>query len=178
MRGKNSGVFLVDLMIVVILISVAATAYLNFRSGQHEPLPQIQEVTAQNGFIQAALGEIGYHISFARRGTGHEVAEPLIIENGAESDRIVVFHGNAKYEYFVDQDNDLIRRREGKDTVMADGVGSLRVTRVGGQTLVVTISTNLRDDQGLSPETRVSRSFSTVVATNGISQGSILAETH
>ena len=169
MRIRNSGVFLVELMIVVILISVAATAYLNFRSGQREPLPREQETTAQNSFIQAALDEIGYHICFARRGADQRAIEPLLIENGPKSDRIVVFHSNAKYEYFVDHNNNLIRRREGKDIIMANGVYSLRVARVGVQTLVVTISTGFQEQRGLSHGSLVSRSFSTVVAANGIS---------
>lgn len=161
--------FLVELMIIVILISVVATAYWNFRSGHLEPLPQDMEATSQNIFIQAALDEIGYHICFARRAPNQSSVQPLLIESNARSDRIVVFHSNARYEYFVDESNNLVRRHGGEDVIMAAGVYSLNVARIGAQTLVVTISTSFQDERGFGPGNLVSRSFSTVVAANGIS---------
>jgi hypothetical protein len=161
--------FLVELLIIVILISVVATAYWNFRSGQLEPLPQDLEATSQNSFIQAALDEIGYHICFARGNAARTPVKPLLIEDSDRGDRIVVFHNNARYEYYVDENNQLIRRCGGENIVMVSGVYSLNVSKIGAQTLVVTISTSFMDEQGLGPGNLVSRSFSTVVAANGIS---------
>jgi hypothetical protein len=166
---KDSGIFLVQLMIAVILISVIATAYWNFRSGPVDPLPQEAAATTDNGFIQAALDEIGYHICFARRNNQNDSGQPLLIKEEIKSDRVIVLHNNVRYEYFVDEDCNLVRRQGPDEVVMAGGIQSLKVARLGSQTVVVTITMNSLNNESRHPGGILSRSFSTVVAANGIS---------
>jgi hypothetical protein len=155
-----------EIMIAVILISLIATAYLNFRAGQSDPLSQGAEDTARNSFVEAALEEIGYHICFARQQSPS--VQPLIIDEGPRSDRIIVLHNNIRYEYFVDSANNLIRRQGTKDNILASDIQALKATRIGSQTMVITITTGYQGSESLASSGAISRSFSTVVAANGL----------
>jgi len=168
LSNRNNGMLLVELMIVVILISVISTAFWNFNSDRSEPAPQ-QIDNSRDSSIQAALDEIGYHICFARRNPADSHAKSIVIDDGFKSDRILIYHDNSTYEYFVDDEDRLIRRHANEDIVLGARIYSLNISRIGSQTLVVTISTGLYDEQHAGPGGLVSRSFSTVVASNGIS---------
>lgn len=168
MKQKDSGFYLIELMIIVILISVVATAYWNFRSGRLDPLPQDFEASTGNSFVQAALDEIGYHVCFARQNAAEGSMKPVIIEDGVRSDRIIIFHNFSRYEYFVDDNGNLTRRLGMQDEILVPGVQSLKIARIGSQTVIVTITTSFQDGDVLEDNGIISRSFSSVVAANGL----------
>lgn len=169
MGKKDSGMFLVELMIVVILISVVATAFWNFHSEQLQVDKPPGGVTVPNSVIQAALDEIGSHVRLARPESAHSSSSPLAIIKGSQTDRLLVRHNNVDYEYFVDVANNLVRRRGEDEIIIASNIIDLRVARIGSQTLIITISGNYDSDRNQASKGIISRSYSIVVEAEGIS---------
>jgi type II secretory pathway pseudopilin PulG len=161
----NRGMFLLELLIVVILISVVATAYLNFHSGQTDRESADSSLADSNQYIFAALKEIGFHLRFACPRFPDSPAKSVFIDNTGESDRIKILHNGIIYEYLVDNNNQLIRRMASKEDVLADNVISLKALPMGNQTIVITLTVKTPIDI-IDSSGEEARSFSEVVTTN------------
>ena len=163
MRSRDTGIALMELMIVVILISVVATAYWNLSAVSHVPTSNELSDYSADSTIQTALDEIGYHLYCARK--TDRIISAIEIDSGDVADRLGIWHQGSYYSYFLDDDRNLIRQNGKSIEALASGVSTLRVTRIGQKTLVVTIVRKVESRTGEGDS--VSNSFSTVVLAGG-----------
>jgi hypothetical protein len=165
---RENGISLIELMIIVILISVIATAFLNSRLHISLPAEERPKAAVLDDSIRSALDEISYHLRFAGYASPAE-ARPVSIEYGERADRIMILHNGARFEYFLDNAGNLMRKVGETQEILASKITSLKVLVTGKETIVVTISTDSGARQETNGSKMLSRSFSTAVATNNLS---------
>ncbi len=161
-RLTNKGFALDKLMILAISVSVVATSAWN---AQLRGTDSLREPSAEGEFggkIKIALEEIKYHIRLAGYKPEGD-AEPLVIEKGQKSDIIKIRHNGACYEYLVDSNDDLIRRVESTEKVIAGNINSIKTVRVGQNTVVVSISSAWQRRGNRDEIEVMSRSYSAIV---------------
>ncbi len=161
-RFSSRGFALDKLMILVISISVAATGAWNAQIRETNTLQEPSARGEVEGKIKNALEEIRYHLRLA----GYKLegdGERLLIEEGQKSDIIEIRHNGACYEYFVDSNDNLIRRVESTEKVIAENLNSIRTVRVGQNTVVVTISSARHRRENRDEIETMSNSYSVIV---------------
>jgi hypothetical protein len=167
LRKNDKGIYLIELMIIVILISVVATAFLRFHSEQSDTMLSDSTFAISHKYIRAALDEIGFHLRFARPRFPDSPDKPLLIRNEASSDWIRILHNGIAYEYFVNDKAQLVRRMNNTEDILVENVNSFKALQMGTQTVVLTISVKTPNDitDYPPPETQ---SFSEVIISNSI----------
>lgn len=168
MGRRENGISLIELMLIVILISVVATAFLNSQIRTSLPPEEPAKAEVLDDSIRSALDEISYHLRFAGFASPAE-ARPVSIEYGEKADRLVILHNGARFEYFLDDTGNLMRKVGETKEILASKITSLKVLVTGKETIVVTISTDCGARQEMSGSKMLSRSFSTAVAANNLS---------
>lgn len=161
-RLSNKGFALDKLMILAISVSVVATSAWNAQIRGTDSLQGPSAESEFGGEIRGALDEIRYHIRLAGYKPAGDI-EPLVIEKGQKSDIIKIRHNGACYEYLVDSNDNLIRRVESTEKVIAENLKSLRTARVGQNTVVVTISSDRHRRDGRDGIEVMSKSYSVIV---------------
>lgn len=165
MIGKAHGISLIELLIMVVLISVVATAFWNFHLNNTSATDMVKSGFPPDPGIREALDKISYHIRFAGRGLSGEV-DPLLIIQGDMADQLKVFHGDSCYEYLL-ENNRLIERSGESSKVLAEDIISLKFMKMGQETVVVTVSR--APDSAQAPDSMKSaRSYSAVVHADAI----------
>ena len=167
-RFSKSGFALDKVMILVISISVVATSAWNSPIRGTDALQEPFAEGKSGSKIRSALEEIRYHLRLAGYKL-EENAEPLLIEMGQKSDVVKIRHNGACYEYFIDNDNNLIRRVESTEKVIAENLNSIRTVRVGQNTVVVTISSAQHRRETRDEIETMSKSYSVIVEMRNLS---------
>jgi hypothetical protein len=161
-KTAQNGFSLIQLLIVVIMISVVSTAFWNLHINRLEAnYDGYQDGTAENS-VKMALEDIKYHLGLAGYGLGNN-KKPLKISKGKESDRLIIWHNNICFEFFVDDNKNLVKKIENTDKIMAENVNSLKATEMDDSRVSVTLSTvSMKENDEDKIET-LSKSYSTVV---------------
>jgi len=157
---KSRGFSLIELLILVVLISVVATAFWNFQLNNSRVVDDGYLQFAPDSSVRMALDNIGYHIRFAGRGFNGK-SEPIQIIPGDLADRLLVFHSDSCYEYLL-EDGRLIEQSGRGRKILASDVTSLKFVRMGRETVVVTVS-KAGDATRRPDTTAAARSYSAVV---------------
>jgi hypothetical protein len=168
MRFPIRGFALNKLMILVISISVAATGAWNAQIRKADTLLEPQVKRESESKIKSALEEIRYHLRLA----GYRLetdGDPLMIEKGQKSDIVEIRHNGVCYRYFVDNNDNLIRRVESTEKAIAENLNSLRTVRVGENTVVVTISSAQHYREKEDEIETMSKSYSVIVEMRNLS---------
>jgi hypothetical protein len=168
MNGRiDNGMALDKLLIGVIAISVFATALWNYQV-RNEVIwtdPSLDNRAEER--VKNALEDIKYHLILA----GYEYDQRdqnTQVESGESSDILRIRHSNINMEYRIDPRGNLLRIIESQEKVLAENVNSLRILRVGRNSVVVTISrVPYRQESDDEFET-MSKSYSAVVQINGL----------
>ena len=170
MNSRDNGISLIELMIIVILISVIATVFLNTQNHASFPPEERSKTMVLDDSIRSALDEISYHLRFAGFAS-HDQVRPVSIIYGDRSDKLLIQHDGVRFEYFLDNSGNLMRKVGQTQEVLASQITALKILVTGKETVVITISTNSGARQETDKLKILSRSFSTAVATNNLSQG-------
>lgn len=163
----SNGMALDKLLIGVIAVSVFATAIWNYQV-RNEVIwsdPSLDSRVEER--VKNALEDIKYHLILA----GYEYGQGdrnMQVESGESSDVLKIRHSEINVEYSIDSGGNLVRNIESQEKVLAENVESLRILRVGQNSVVVTISrAPYRQNSDNEFET-LSKSYSAVVQMNSL----------
>jgi uncharacterized protein YxeA len=161
----SKGISLIELLIIVVMISVVATAFWNLRIGRSEnPLAQSPKAGA-DGTIRSALDEIASNLRFASYNSlGRK--EALTVDRRGNSEVIRIVQNDVILEYFVDDQGNLIRRVGSLETILGENIASLKLLKMGKETVIITISVKDDSIDNADDGADLSRSFSTVIRMN------------
>jgi hypothetical protein len=160
--STQSGLSLVQLLIIMLSISVTSTVVWNFQhSGGKWESRAVSEVRIEKD-ISFLLDEIEYHFGLAGYGLNDDTA-PYQIKKNNNGEEITIYHNDICYKYFVDSENNLIKSVEGVEKIVAANINSLSTTEIGKGTLVVEISSVTMKNSNPSSVGSMSKSYSTVV---------------
>jgi len=161
-KTAQKGFSLIQLLIVVIMISVVSTAFWNLHVSRLEAsYDGYQSGTAENS-VKMALEDIKYHLGLAGYDLGNG-KKPLKIAKRKESDKLIIWHNNICFEFFVDDNKNLIKRIENTDKIMAENINSLKAIEMGDSRITVTLSTTSTKENEQDKIETLSKSYSTVV---------------
>ncbi|UCE66168.1 MAG: hypothetical protein JSU85_15170 [Candidatus Zixiibacteriota bacterium] len=162
MRKTNQkGFSLIQILLVVVMISVISTALWNLQVSRLEAsYDGYRGGTAENS-VKMALEDIKYHIGLA----GYNLEKgkkPLNIVKGKESDKLIIWHNDVCFEFYVDKDKNLVKKIENTDKIIAENVSSLNATSADGKKIEVTIATISMKENDQDKIETLSKSYSTV----------------
>jgi hypothetical protein len=167
-RFSERALALDKLMILVIAVSVIATSAWNAHVRDADTLRPQTDRSKVGDQIKNALEEIRYHLRLAGYKLEGDV-EPLLIKKGEKSDFVEIRHNDVCYGYFVDSDDNLIRRVESTEKIIAENLSSIRMVRVGQNTVVVTISSAQQRRENNDEIETMSKSHSVIVEMRNLS---------
>lgn len=159
------GMALDKLLVGIIAISVLSTAMWNYQVRNTEIWadPLVDGRTEER--IKQALDDIKYHIVLA----GYERTDhSYTVEHGRNSDVLKIRHNGVNVEYCIDSENNLIRKLESAEQVMAEGISSLRSLSIGENTAVITISRSPMSTEKKDEIETLSKSYSVFVEMNNL----------
>jgi len=151
LHSRNKGIALVELLIVVILISTVATAFWNFYITRDSIIEGDAEYSPADSIADDILDEIALNLRQARPDS-QSISEAVSVHDNGFSDEIEITSGSVRTSYFVDSGHYLVRERKSEKSLLLSDVNSLRVTALGSQTLLLTISLKPNDIQADNPE--------------------------
>jgi len=159
--GQN-GFSLIQLLIVVIMVSVVSTAVWNLQVNRMEAdFESYREGTAENS-VKMALEDIKYHLGLA--GYNLEKGQkPFEISKGEKSDILKIWHNGVCFEYYVDENKNLVKKIQDTGKTIAENVNSLNTNRLEGRKIAVTLSTVTTKENEADKIETLSKSYSTVV---------------
>lgn len=163
LRRAIRGMALDKLLIGVILISVVSTAIWNYQVRHAETWADPLLSSRAEERIKSALDDIKYHLIL----TGYEGGD-LKVDRGADTDIIRIRHNGIAVVYRVDGDRNLVRNIESVDRVMAEGVDSIKLYRIGQNSVVVTLSRAPYSHEKENEIETLSKSYSVVVEINNL----------
>jgi hypothetical protein len=163
-RSNIRGIALIELLIVVILISTAATAYLNFRDDISLTRGREPGLTALDSAMNAALDMIALDLRQARQAPGL-IGGPLAIEHLGKTDRLIIRRNNGQSEYLIDETRRLIRQTGGARQSLAADILSLKAQELGRETIVLTLTAH-QAGENFDSNDNIFRSYSKVVTVN------------
>lgn len=136
---RTKGIALDKLLIGIIAVSVASTAIWNYqiRSSEMWVDPALENQTESR--IKYALDDIKYHLTLAGYEYGGKSGN-YTVERGQKSDIIKIRHGGVNVEYLVEKNNNLIRRTESVEKVIAENISSIRSLNIGQNSVAITLS--------------------------------------
>ena len=159
---SQNGFSLIQLLIVVLLISVISTAFWNLHLHRMEATYEGYRSGKSESQVKMALDDIIYHIGLA--GYDLESAkQPLKIIKGKKSDKLVIWHNEVCFEFFVDKSNKLIKKIENTEKIIAENVESFNTTAMNDNRIAVKISTVSTNDNDINKIETLSKSYSTIV---------------
>jgi hypothetical protein len=161
--SRNKGIALVELLIVVILISTLATAFWNFYITRDQMVKGEAEYSPVDSIADSILDEIARGMHQARPDS-QNTSGVISVKNDGFSDEIGFVCGNTMTSYFVDGGHYLIRERKSEKSMLLSDVNSLKVTALGSQTLLLTLS--MKPDDAKSDTPGAVRSYFKVAAVN------------
>jgi hypothetical protein len=138
-RLKNSGISLIELLVIVILISTVATAFLNIRDDLCQSNSLEPRFSAFDSALYAAIDIIASDFQLACLAQPGE-EKPLVIEHQEGTDIIRIKKDNCQREYLVDADGRLVRIDKNGRFTLARDIVSLRVLELGKATIVLTVT--------------------------------------
>jgi len=159
--GQN-GFSLIQLLIVVIMVSVVSTAVWNLQINRMEAdFESYRGDTAENS-VKMALEDIKYHLGLA--GYNLEKGQkPLEINKGEKSDILKIWHNGVCFEYYVDENKNLVKKIQDTGKTIAENVNSLNTNRLEGRKIAITLSTVTTEENEADKIETLSKSYSTVV---------------
>lgn len=161
-NARQNGFSLIQLLIVVVMVSVISTAFWNLHINRMEAgFESYRGGTAENS-VKMALEDIRYHLGLA--GYNLEKGQkPLQIIKGKNSDILRIWHNDVRFEFYVDEGKNLVKKIQDTGKIIAENVNSLNTNRLEGKKIAVTLSTvSTKEDDQDKIET-LSKSYSTVV---------------
>jgi hypothetical protein len=159
--GQN-GFSLIQLLIVVVMISVISTAFWNLHISQVEEDFESYRGGATENSVKMALEDIKYHLGLA----GYNLekgSKPLEITKGEKSDIIRIWHNDVCFEFYVDENKNLVKKIQDTGKIIAENVNSLNTNRLEGRKIAVTLSTVSTQEDDMDKIEILSKSYSTVV---------------
>lgn len=160
-NGQN-GFSLIQLLIVVIMVSVVSTAVWNLQVNQVEADFESYRGDTAESSIKMALEDIKYHLGLA--GYNLEKGQkPLEISKGEKSDILKIRHNGVCFEYYVDENKNLVKKIQDKGKSIAENVNTLKTNRLEGRKITVTLSTVTTEETDPDKIEILSKSYSTVV---------------
>jgi type II secretory pathway component PulJ len=163
-RSNFRGIALIELLVVVILISTVATAYLNFRDDTSRSKSDEPRMTVLDSALYAALDIIALDLRLARQAPGL-IAGPLAVEHLGYTDRLTIRRNNCQNKYLINEHNQLIRQTDSTRQRLAEEVLSLKAQKMGKETIVLTLTANSKGES-LNGSGDIARSYSRVVTVN------------
>jgi hypothetical protein len=148
----------------MILISTAATAFLNFRDDLGFAKSDELRLTTLDSALYAALDIIAFDLRMARQAP-ESMSGPLAIQHLGKTDRLTIRHNNYQNEYLIDNENRLIRQTESCRQRLADEIISLKAQKLGKETIVLTLTARPKGES-LDGKADIVRSYSRVVTVN------------
>ncbi len=161
-KTAQNGFSLIQLLLVVVMISVISTAFWNLQVSRTEASYDGYRGGTSESSVKMALEDIKYHIGLA----GYDLQKgkkPLKIVKGKKSDRLIIWHNDVCFEFYVDNDNNLIKKIQNTEKTIAENVNSLNTTKVDDNRVAVTLSTVSMKDNDQDKIETLSKSYSTVV---------------
>jgi len=146
LHSRDKGIALVELLIVVILISTLATAFWNFYNTRDRIVEGNPEYSPVDSIADGILDEIAFGLHQAHPNSPNTSGAVSVKSDGI-SDEIEITNSTIRTSYFVDSKHYLVRERKSEKTVLLSDVNSLKVTALGSQTLLLTLSLKLNDTQ-------------------------------
>lgn len=137
-RGQL-GISHIQLLIIIVMVSVVSTALLNLQMNSAQTDFSGYGKIADGNNAAKALEDIKYHLGLA----GYALInnqKPLEIEKNEKSEIIRVRHNNICFEFYVDEENNLIKKVETLKKVIASNIISLKTASISGKKIVVTLS--------------------------------------
>jgi len=141
-RSDNKGISLIELLIIIILISTLATAYLNFRDHTNRAAGYGSKYSVLDSALYAAVDIIANDLRLTRK-IKSDGENPLIIEHLADTDIIKIKRINFQREYLVDENGRLIRIDNNGRFTLAGEIVSLRARELGQENIVLTITARI-----------------------------------
>lgn len=161
-KTAQNGFSLIQLLLIVVMISVVSTAFWNLQVSRTEASYDGYRGGTAESSVNMALEDLKYHIGMA----GYDLEKgkkPLKIVKGKKSDKLVIWHNDVCFEFYVDNDNNLIKKIEKSEKIIAENVNALKTTKMDNNKVSVTLSTvSMKDNDEDKIET-LSKSYSTVV---------------
>jgi hypothetical protein len=160
-KAGQHGFSLIQLMIILVMVSVIATAFWNLSINRMQS-PYNGYRDGSNNSVKMALDEIGYHLGLAGYGL-KKGDRPLEILKKKKSEELRIRHNDICFEFYVDKDNKLVKKVENSVKVIAENINSLNTAELGRNKIIVTLSTiALKEDNENKIET-LSKSYSVVI---------------
>jgi hypothetical protein len=161
-RSKINGITLIELLIVMILISGAVTAYLNFQNEIGKSRGKEPGLSFQDSVFYGALDIMANDLLLARKNITVKES-PLAIEHLGNTDKIRIRHGNYFIEYLIDAKGRFVKQTGNILQRLTSAVVSFKLQELGKQTIILTLSINPHNSNG--GERKV-QSYSRVVTVN------------
>ncbi|UCC81205.1 MAG: type II secretion system protein [Candidatus Zixiibacteriota bacterium] len=161
-KTAQNGFSLIQLLLVIVMISVISTAFWNLQISRTEASYAGYRGGTTESSVKMALEDIKYHIGLA----GYDLEKgkkPLKIVKGDKSDRLTIWHNDVCFEFYVDKNDNLIKKIENTEKIIAENVNSLKTTKVDHDRVAVTLSTVSMMDNDQDKIETLSKSYSTVV---------------
>jgi hypothetical protein len=162
MRSKIKGVSLIELLIVVILISTVATAFLNFRNNRRFSASDEFELSAFDSAFYSVLDEISLEIRMAN---SRRDGKTVTVEHLRGTDRITINTDNYRIKYQIDDEGRLIRQAGDERRTMATDALCLKIRDLGRETVVLTLVARPAGNE-IGASRPAIRSYSRVVPLN------------
>ncbi|MEE9553382.1 MAG: hypothetical protein V3W18_03705 [candidate division Zixibacteria bacterium] len=159
------GMALDKLLIAVMAVSVFSTAIWNYQMKNSETWADPMIDSRGEERIKGALDDIKYHLTLADYEYDSD-EDYLTIKNVGDSDALSISHKGNIVEYFIDSENNLIRRIESMDKLMAGNVSTLKYLKVGPNTVVITVTRAPYTHERENEIETLSKSYSVVVEMN------------
>jgi hypothetical protein len=141
-RSNNRGISLIELLVIIILISTIATAYLNFQEDTSRSAGYESRYSVLDSALYAAVDIIANDLRLTRK-IKPDGENPLVIEHLADTDIVKVKRANFQREYLVDENGRLIRIDNNGCFTLAGEIVSLRARELGQENVVLTITARM-----------------------------------
>ena len=159
---SQNGFSLIQLLIVIMLVSVISTAFWNLHIHRMEANYAGYVGGTSENSVKMALEDIVYHIGLASYDLEND-KQPLKIIKGRKSDKLVIWHNEVCFEFYVNNDNKLIKKIENTEKIIAENVEALNTTSMNDNRIAVKISTVSTNDNDQDKIETLSKSYSTLV---------------
>ncbi len=161
-RSNQNGWALVEIMIAVILISVVATSFWSARVRQQVSLfnpidgsGKYQEIVSALDDIKDQFGLAGFDLSMK--------VDPYAMRQGDKSDTLIIYHNNACFQYFLNDQGQLIKNVAGSSRVIAKNISSFKISNSGPEDIQVMVSTREIENSPSGGSMPLSKSFSALI---------------
>ena len=156
------GISLTQLNIIVLSAFVLTAASINFGAYSGIWGFQMETKSMTDNRIDQLLDDIKSQFSLVLSGNGDTKPSYNIANNGS-NDKISIQHNNISYEYYVDINSNLVKSVEGFEKIIAGNVKSLRIKELGGDKMIVTISSESTNINEVNDIEKMTKKYSTII---------------